>query len=153
MAQISTRRRVAGLVAAALTAPPLTTFLFLVVGSPDWAGSGLLLLALPLSLIFGVLGALIFLAPAMLAAESMFGNRAAFLVAGAAAGAAHSGAGGLSALAGAPFSAVEWVGGFLLASLAASEPMAFPWLLLSAMLGGCAAGRVYWGIVRYALED
>lgn len=153
MPQISTRRRVAGLIAAALTAPPLTTFIFLVVGTPDWAGAGFLLLALPLSLVLGVFGALLFLAPAMLAAETMFGSRAAYLVAGAAAGAVHSGAGGLSALAGAPFSAVEWVGGFLLASLAASEPMAFPWLLVSAMLGGSAAGWVYGGIVRYALED
>jgi hypothetical protein len=143
------------LVAAALAAPPLTTFIFFLVGALEWAGSGILVLALPLSILFGFSGALLFLAPALFAADHLSPRRSTYVIAGAAAGAAHSAVAGLSALAaaGSQFSALEWLGGFMLAYFAMSETTGILPLFPSAIIGGAGAGWVYGRIVGDALND
>lgn len=149
----SRRRRFLGLAAAAAIAPVVTACLFLPFAvAPLEAGFFLLSLIFiaVMALLMGFLGALAFLAPALLAAERVGEPPWSFVAAGLLAGLAHTAVG--VAVADPETRTTTWqaLAGFLLTDLEAGDPASLPALYGAAAIGGIVAGWVYSVVLRGA---
>src|SRR5687767_11296506 len=139
----SVRRRIFGLVAAAAVAPVVTACLFLpfAVAPLDFGMMVLSLIFIALmALLMGFLGALAFLAPALLAAERVGEPPWSFIAAGLIAGLAHTAVG--AAVADPETRTTTWqaLAGFVLTDLEAGDPASLPALYGAAAIGGIVAG-------------
>jgi hypothetical protein len=103
-----------------------------------------------MALLFGFLGALAFLAPALLAAERVGEPPWSFVAAGFFAGLAHTAVGAALADPETQTTTLQALAGFLLTDLEAGDPASLLALYGAAAIGGIVAGWVYSVVLRGA---